>query len=219
MSYVNKYRNYVTGNSKNEKSYIRDYFDDSFYTDTVLIDDVSTKALIKHEKKSENKKLILLPESNIDIGVSVRCGESNYLVVDFLGEGIYEVYPTATLKLCNSTFPITSDKTTILLRDEDGNLVLDDYDRPIPIEVGGEPIDIPCVVETKYYFNNRNEQITLPEDRIMITMKYLEAEDIQINKRFSMYKSSFKITFVDYSKVINGIGVMTLTGERVVSDK
>ena len=184
----------------------------SFYI--VKINGIETDSIVNNTKNYDEKQIFFRPDVAIDMGSVVEYKDKPYLLMEFIEN---EVYPTATLKLCNSLFPIESDKTPVLMTDEFGNLVKDKYGRPIPAPSSEIPVKEPCIVETKYYFNNRNEQITLPEDRIMITLKYQEASNIEMNKEFEMYKSRFRITFIDYSKVVNGVGVMTLTGERVMN--
>ncbi len=140
--------------------------------------------------------------------------EGNYwLVVSYPDDN--KIYRKADIKLCNTTFHLELDKTTVLLKDENGNPILDNHGRPIYKEVPNTK-DVPCVVETKYYFNNRNEQITLPEDRVMISIQYQEANNLKENAEFNLYNSRFSIKFIDYTKVVNDKGVMIITGERVM---
>lgn len=217
VKYYSDYKKYLdlpNDTSKNQnieeaKQLFLSNFDDALVTEIISVDEGEFEVMLKHEKKGENKKVIFKPNTRIDIGSVIKFKENVFLAIDFLGDGIYEVYPTATLKICNSTFPIESDKTEVLIG-------YDDYGRP---EYDYQILtkDEPCIVETKYYFNNRNEQITLPEDRVMISMKYQKATNIATNKEFDLYESRFRITFIDYSQVINGKGIMTITGERVMN--
>lgn len=223
MDYYSKYKDYMNlSTSSNNitdstKEIVNSNFNNAYFTETILIEDVEYKAIVKQEKKSENKKIILKPNVKIDVGSTIKIGSSTYLTLDFLGEGVYEIYPTAILKLCNSEFEIKSeDKIEFVM--ENGKVKTDIYGRPIQKKIKGEVRKVPCIVETNYYYNNRNEQITLPSDRIMITMKYHDSVNISINEHFEMYNSKFFITFVDYSKCINNEGVITIMGERVVKD-
>jgi len=216
MGYLNTYRSRLNANGSNSmdsivqgsKQTVKNNFSNSLFSEVVLIDDVEYEVIVTQEKLSENKKILLHPDTKIDIGATVKIKELPYLVMDFLGDGINEVYPTATLRLCNSTFPIESNNTSVLIG-------TDSYGRPVYSDQS-TVTNTPCIVETKYYFNNRNEQITLPEDRMLITMQYQDAPNIEVGKEFEMYKSRFKITHFDFSKVINGKGVMVFTGERVM---
>lgn len=214
MSYLNTYKRRLQADGNNStdgivhasKQTVKNNFSNSLFSELVLVDEVEHEVIITQEKKSEDKKLLFKPDTKINIGSVIKIKELNYLTVDFLGDGINEIYPTATLKLCNSIFPIESNKSPVLKG-------YDKYQRPI-YEDQITVTQVPCIVEKKYYFNNRNEQITLPEDRVMITMKYQEAPNLIENVEFDMHKSRYFIVDIDYTKVVNGIGIMTITGER-----
>jgi hypothetical protein len=175
--------------------------------DVTINSEFQSKVLIhqKWDANTETKKVIG-HIADIELGNLLKIDNYNWLITTFPEDN--KIYRKAEIRLCNATFPIESNKTSVLKG-------YDKYNRPVyadEITI----IDEPCIVETKYYFNNRNEQITLPEDRILITMKYQSASNIDISKEFEMYKSRFKITHFDFSKVINGKGVMVFTGERVM---
>ncbi|WP_080845559.1 hypothetical protein [Cytobacillus gottheilii] len=184
--------------------------------DALINDTVEAKVLMyqKWDANSETKKVIG-HISDIVQGNILKIDGLNWLITTFPEDN--KVYRKAEMKLCNALFPITSDKIPDLLRDENGNLIRDDYGRPIPIESGGEKKLEPCVVETRPALSQQTEQIRLPEDKILVTLRYQESKSLQINSEFDMYNSRFRIIFTDFSKVINGVGVMTLTGERLVN--
>ncbi|MCM3110034.1 hypothetical protein [Lederbergia lenta] len=184
--------------------------------DAILNNDKQIRIVMTSKYASEGElRGVIGHISDIERGSLLEIEGNQWLIFSLPDDN--KIFRKANIRLCNSTFRLEFDKTTVLMRDEEGNLVLDKYERPIPIEVEGKVVDEPCIVESKYYFNNRNEQITLPEDRILVSMKYQEVNNIGINKEFDLYKSKFRITFIDYSKVVNGTGVMTLTGERVMA--
>lgn len=190
------------------KQLFLDNFDNALVPEIVLFDGIEEKVLIKHGKKSEDKKVILKPDFHVELGTVVTIKESNYLTVDFLGEGIYEVYPTATLKLCNSTFPIETDKTSVLIGyDDDG--------RPVYQEQAGQTIQEPCIVETTYYTDRSVEQLPLPEGHVNITIQYQVADSIKKNEVFEMYGENYKIRNIDYTKRINDKGTMIIRAELV----
>lgn len=188
---------------------------DGFEGTDVFINGTTQSKVLMYQKWDANTetKKVIGHIADIELGNLFKIDELNWLVTTFPEDN--KIYRKAEIRLCNSTFPIESNKTSVLKRDENGDIVRDRYGRPVMIESGGEIIQEPCIVETGYYFNNRNEQITLPEDRVLVTLKYQEAPNVNENVRFEMYKSRFKITHIDYTKVINGKGVMTITGERV----
>ncbi|MFO1442802.1 hypothetical protein KDN24_06185 [Bacillus sp. Bva_UNVM-123] len=222
MNYIDRYIHRLKSKGDNmstslinrSKRKTNDQFHTSPSYSIVKVNGIETDSIVNNTKEYTEKQIFFKPDVIKDIGSIVEYKEKTYLLMRFIEN---EIYPTATLRLCNSTFPIETNKTPVLMRDEDGNPKKDKYNRPILSPSSGLPINKPCIVETKYYFNNRNEQVTLPEDRIMVTLKYQEAPNIEINEEFEMYKSRFRITFIDYSKVVNTVGVMTLTGERVMN--
>ncbi|WP_436580077.1 hypothetical protein [Heyndrickxia oleronia] len=210
---VKDYKNYHQVNVKDKMmrdglTLLKNSLDGFEGYDVVLNDSKDTKVVFydKYDGRSDVKKIIGYVE-DIELGNLFKINDENWLVITYPEDN--RVYHKAEIQLCNSTFPIESDKTEVLIG-------YDDYGRP---EYDYQILtkDEPCIVETKYYFNNRNEQITLPEDRVMISMKYQKATNIATNKEFDLYESRFRITFIDYSQVINGKGIMTITGERVMN--
>lgn len=176
--------------------------------DVTINETVQSRILLyeKWDSNSETKKVIGRIE-DIEQGNLFKIGDLNWLVVTFPEDN--KIYRKAELRLCNSTFLLEIDKTKELKGK-------DSLGRPVYEEVLVTKNE-PCIVETNYYMNNRNEQITLPSDSVMITLKYQKALNLDINKEFDLYNSRFRITFVDYSKVILDKGVMTITGERVMN--
>ncbi|MCA1025672.1 hypothetical protein LCM23_06180 [Cytobacillus kochii] len=180
-----------------------------FESREVLINEEYSSRLLVYQKwdaKSDSKKVIGKRE-DIEMGNVYKIDQHNWLATTFPEDN--NIYKKAEITLCNSTFPISTGETEVFL----GH---DKYGRPIYDIVDGTTVHIPCVAETKSSINNRNQQVNIPEGSIQITMAYLESEDIQINKEFSVFNSSFKISFIDYSSVINQKGVMVITAERVV---
>ncbi|PLR99643.1 hypothetical protein [Bacillus sp. T33-2] len=225
MSYLNVYRQRLQASGNNatdgivnsSKQTIKNNFSNSLFSETVLIDAVEYEVIVTQEKKSEDKKILLKPDTQIYVGSVVKIKNSHYLTMDFLGEGINEIYPTASLKLCNSSLPIVSNKTRDLLRDENGNPVLDDDGRPQYVETGGETIPEPCIVENKVSTGKDNEQLPLPEGRINVTLKYQVSDSLKVNSEFILYGNTYKILDIDMTKVIGDKGIILLNAERVVS--
>jgi len=215
MSYFDTYKSRLLsqGNSSAEsiinstKQVINNSFDTSLSAKSVLIDGVSTTTIVNQGDTSEEKSMLLKPDSVIDNGTVVIIDSLNYLVVDF---EVNEVYPTAQLKLCNSTFPIQSDKTKVLI----GNDPI--TGRPIYEEVEGAIVYEPCIVETKYPANNASEQLPLPNGDLSVTIKYRADESLKVNYEFAMYGNQYKVSDFDLTKVINDKGIMRIIAERAV---
>jgi hypothetical protein len=213
-SYLDRYKSRVDQSNKlianTKSSNLKSFEAHPFYSLVDINGIQSGVIVVQDDDKSEDKKLLLKPDTKVDIGTVVKMNELNYLTMDFLGEGINETYPTAILKVCNSTFPIQMNKTSVLVG-------YDSYNRP-EFETVESTKQEPCIVEPRYFFKGIVDQMTNPQDSIAVTLKYQESDSLQENHEFDMYKSRYKITFIDYSKVINGKGVVTVTGERVIND-
>lgn len=219
MSYFETYRSRLLsqGNSSAEsvinttKQVVNNSFDTSLSTKTVLIDGVSIIAIVNQGKSSEEKSILFKPDTVIDKGTVVTIDSLNYLAMDFEAN---EVYPVAQVRLCNSTFPIQSDKTQVLLTDEFGNPILNDFGEQ-QYEWTYLTEDVPCIVEAKITSDSVEEAINLPEGRLDIIIPYRESEGIAEGKQFSMYGSSYQIIGIDYTKSVNKKGILTLQGKKV----
>lgn len=197
------------------KEVFADNFDTSPLSITITVNDVNTVAMIRQEKDSNKKKLIFRPDTKIDIGSVIRINSSYYLTLDFLSEGINEVYPTAKVQLCNSTLPIQSGKTRVLKRNSKGEVMYNDLTgEPLTEWIEGKTELIPCIVESSYRVNENNDQIWLPEGEISITLPY--HSELQLGYEFNMYGAKYKVLNFDMSKVINGIGILTLRAKMEV---
>ena len=197
------------------KQSIKNNFSNSLFTEKVLINGIEYDTLITQGKTSNDKKLLFIPDVQLDVGSVVELQNKSYLIMDFLGEGVNEIYPTATLKLCNSTYPIKQNKTKTLKLDTQGKPVTDKFGDPVYIYTDGQIIDIPCIVESSIVAADENKQLPLPQGQLRVTMQY--REDIKMNNTFPMYNNTYKIRNIDYTKVINNKGIMTLSVEQVVN--
>lgn len=213
MSYFETYRSRLLsqGNSSAEsvinttKQVVNNSFDTSLSTKTVLIDGVSIVAIVNQGKNSEEKSILFKPDTVIDKGTVVTIDSLNYLVMDFEAN---EVYPVAKVKLCNSTFPIQSDKTQVLIG-------TDDFGDPIYEYQEGTTENVPCIVETTVTSDSVDEAINLPEGRINVTIPFKVNPNIVEGKEFQIYGSTYQITGIDYTKSFNQKGILTIQGKKV----
>ncbi|MED3562252.1 hypothetical protein [Bacillus xiapuensis] len=219
--YLGKYQTLLKANATDgiitsSKELVLDNFEQTLFVEDVIVDGVSQKAIVKQEKKSEDKKLIFKPDTKLNKGSVVEWEKLFYLVTDFLGEGINEIYPTATVKLCNSSYPIKQNKTRVLKTDAQGKPELNKFGDPVYIYTNGQIINIPCIVQSTFPLVDENKQLPLPQGSLTVTMQY--REDIKTNDTFPMYNNTYKIRNIDYTKVINYKGIMTLSVEQVTSE-
>jgi hypothetical protein len=217
-NYLDEYRSRLSKMSlvdHTKQSFVKMFIGNPNYR-VLTIDGVQYETLYSQGKVSNEKSLLFTPNTKIDIGSVVLINNNNYLIMDFQSEGINEIYPNATLKLCNSTYPIKSGKTKTLKLDSNGNPVLDKFDNPVYIYTEGANINIPCIVESSIIAADENKQLPLPQGQLRVTMSY--RDDIKVNDTFSMYSNSYKIRNIDYTKVINNKGIMVLAVEEVTSE-
>ncbi|MGD6876776.1 hypothetical protein [Bacillus infantis] len=171
----------------------------------VKVNGIDTDSIVYTDSQYDEKTIIFKPDSIVDIGSVVEFNEKQYLLISFFES---DLTPKGELKLCNSTLPIQSGKTRVLIgHDRDGRPVYKDMYSVDKME--------PCIAETRIQSSSGNEQLPLPDGHLKITLKYQEADNIQPNKQFSMYGNTFKITDVDLTKVINGKGIMIVSAERI----
>lgn len=224
MSYLNLFRQRTlsNGNKQSEgiinasKQTIKNNFNNSLFTEKVLINAIEFDAIITQKDKSEDKKILFMPDTKVDIGSVVELNSNSYLIMDFLSEGINEIYPTGTLKLCNSIYPIKSVKTKVLKRDSQGKPVTDKFGDPVYIYTDGATTNLPCIVESSIIAADENKQLPLPQGQLRVTLSY--RDDVKVNDTFPMYNNTYKIRGIDYTKVINGKGIMALSVEQVQSE-
>lgn len=211
LDYFDIYKKRVSGQSNtidNSKISIDKAFSSSpFLDDKVMINGNDSSAIVTQGKNSDYKTILLQSSSQINIGDTVTISDKNYLVIDFQGEGIYSLYPTASLQLCNSNITIKSiplPPIPVGYDDFMNPIYPDDYD-PAPQE-----IPFPAIIE-KYVVNeDTGAKIALDEDKIKATISYV---DLTI-KSFWVYGEKYDVYSKDLTKVINEKGLLILYGER-----
>jgi hypothetical protein len=217
--YLNQYRERVNKSSADrlvehtKQSFIKMFIGNPNYR-LITIDGIQYETLYSQGKTSDEKSLLFTPNTKVDKGCIVEINNNSYLIIDFQGEGINEIYPSATLKLCNSTYPFKQNGTKTLKLDAQGKPVLNQFGDPVYINTDGQVINIPCIVTSSIIAADENKQLPLPEGQLQVTMQY--RDDIKVNDTFSMYNNTYKIRNIDYTKVINDKGIMTLSVEQVV---
>jgi hypothetical protein len=171
----------------------------------VLINGVLGKILLKN-MHSGNEKEISAKLDEIHVGDLIEIKNQKWLIIDLPVEN--EIYSKATLKRCNTSFPIKHNIEKILVgHDNDGRPT---YTQSFDIH------DEPCIASTTYPTGNDNEQLPLPEGTIEITVKYQTADNIKINQNFKVYEENYVIVNIDYTKVIESQGILIIRGKREV---
>jgi hypothetical protein len=217
MSYLDIYRQRILASGEKSsdtvvnasKQTIKNNFNNSLFSESVLINGIQYDGIVTQGELSDDKKLLLMPDRQIDTGSVVELKSKFYLVMDFQSEGIYEVYPSATLKLTNSTYPIkTGSKNKELL----------DYDKlgkPIYSYIYEINKNVPCIVEVGTITTDTDAQLVIPKNTMYITLQYQQSDTLVYDYEFTMYKNKYKIVDFDYTKVIGEKGILKIIAERV----
>lgn len=174
----------------------------------VLINGMPNKAIIQ-KGNVDDKRTILTRIGELHCGDVVSYKSNQWLVYKFADDN--KMHQSSEMRLCNASFPIQTDKIQVLVGK-------DQFGRPIYEEREGASLYEPCIVETKLLNQSENTAIPLPDDVIVVTMRYQESHKLELNKVFKMYGTDYKIMNIDYTKVINGKGIVTLSARFVKED-
>jgi hypothetical protein len=159
----------------------------------------------KYDSESTIKKVIGRIE-DIEIGNVLTIDETNWLIITYPEDN--KIYRKAEIQLCNSNYPIKTNKTRVL-KGHDG------LGKPIYQESYAINKVTPCIVETKTSSADTNAQLSFPNNSILITVKYQTSDTLKENFEFNMYNDKYKVINVDYTKVINEKGIVKILAERV----
>ena len=97
-NYKRRLANGTKNSIDNTKKFIDDNFAQSPFYQVVLINDVEIEAIINDETTTEEKTLLLRPNTDSEKGQIVEFNNHKWLIMDFNND---EVYPTLKLRLCN----------------------------------------------------------------------------------------------------------------------
>ncbi|MEM5009248.1 hypothetical protein WKH57_00875 [Niallia taxi] len=169
----------------------------------------------KYDSDSDTKRVIG-HIANLERGNNLLIDGQDWLITTIPEDN--KIYRKADMKICNSFFPAITDKTRVLKRDANGNIVYDKVGDPVYTWMGGESFSIPCIVESSIKDKESNNQLNLPDGRLTVSMKYQAISNVKLNETFKMYSNTYKITHIDLTQVINGIGIMVVTADIVPSE-
>lgn len=180
---------------------------------TVLINDVSQQAIITLPPLSDNEERYIHTLQRINMGDMVTFDDNKYLVMTETispRNGKYK----AKIRHLNYELQFAGETRKELLRDENGNVVRDNFGKPYVITIEGDPIYIPAIVEQQA-FTIEKGQIRIPNNEILITVKDDEVnrEKLILNFEFNLMTKTWKVTNVDLTKK----GLMIITCQQVQS--
>jgi hypothetical protein len=178
---------------------------------TVLINDTERQVIITNPSISEYEERYIHTLERVLQGDIVTLEGERYLVITETVTPRHGKYK-ALMRHCNYIITLPGEITRVLYRDENGNIVYDDFGDPVFIEIEGEPINIPAIVDNKS-FSIVGSQLLVAENQIIVTVQDNEVNrnKLKVNNTFS-FEGNFKVLHRDFTKK----GLMILTCEKVV---
>jgi hypothetical protein len=208
--YLTSSSNYFSGYendefSQNATAAFDELLNNSPETYSVLVNNTDTKLVII-QYKDENERHLIARIGEIQLGDIVNHKNLNWLVTSNPDDNKMNL--STIIKLCNSTYPIKSNKTRVLIGTTD-------LGKPIYQDTWGIDTTSPCIVETGIGSANTNAQLVIPNKSVIITMKNQVSDTLVVNYEFSMYSNQYKIIDIDYTKVIADKGIIKILAERL----
>ncbi|WP_368974683.1 hypothetical protein NST61_16945 [Caldifermentibacillus hisashii] len=179
----------------------------------VLINDVPQQAIITLPPLSDSEERYIHTLQRINMGDMVTFDDNKYLVINETispRNGKYK----ARIRHLNYELQIPGEVIQDYLRDENGNIITDNFGKPIPITIEGDPIYIPARVDQQA-FTIEEGQLRIPNNEILITVQDNEVnrEKLILNFEFNLMTKTWKVTNVDLTKK----GLMIITCQQVQS--
>ena len=116
--------------------------------------------------------------------------------------------PKGYLELCNEVFKVQIDTEKEIVGE-------DDLGRPIYDET---PIyhETRCVARGQLLNTrmNKDDPINLPDGRINVAIPYVENNGVEVGVEFTIFDNKYKIRDIDFSNVLDGIGIIKFIAER-----
>lgn len=212
-NYFSQYKNFLKlteGSHRKDfvdmnKRIVNENFDGSFFSDVATIENEERSVLVRHTKKDDVINLVLRPDSKISLGSYVEMKGFNYLVTNFLSEGIYEIYPVATIEKCNTTLTLPGDVEKVQIGTKG-------FGEPVYDYIDHSPIVIPCKTDSQFRLRDTYDQaINLPEGQLHVLLKYIEHDLLNVGSQIELFKKKYLIKDIDYTKVYDGVGMMILS--------
>lgn len=177
---------------------------------SISINNVATQGIISNTTLAAHEKKHIHTISPIEMGDLIAVDNENYLITSDTAIKRYGKYK-AIMEHCN--FMITIKVITrVLMRDENGKVIYDAGGNPVWIEIEGEPILIPSIIDQQS-FTIEGNQLRVANNQILVTVQDNETnrDKLKVNNIFS-FEGNYKVLNVDYTKK----GLIVLTAERVL---
>lgn len=175
--------------------------------DVLINNSIESKVLVYQKYDADsNVKKVIGRIAEIEQGNLLLIDNINWLIISFPEDN--KIYRKAEIQICNSTYPIKSNKTRVLV----GH---DTYGKPVYKDVYEIDRLEPCIVEMGSVTTDTDRQLVIPNNSIQITIKYQLSDTLKENYEFTMYNNKYKIIAIDYTKILNEKGIIKILAERV----
>lgn len=177
---------------------------------SVSINNVVTQAIITNTGLAEHEKKHIHTISPVKMGDLITIDDENYLITSDTAIKRYGKYK-AIMEHCNFTITIRV-VTKVLMRDENGNVIYDGGGNVVWIEIEGEPILVPSIIDQQS-FTIEGNQLRVANNQILVTVQDNETnrDKLKVNEVFS-FEGNYKVLNMDYTKK----GLIVVTAERVL---
>lgn len=185
-----------------------EYFERNFHTSPsyyqVDIDGELVDTIINKTSHHNIKKIHFRRNYEPKIGSIITFQNKKYLLLEIDRD---EIYTFGKMEECNNVFPVHTGEIE--------NVQVGVNGRGVPVFKEVYKYDeIPCIVRDRYYSVNENSPLPLPDGKLQIELRYIEAPNIEINETFEMYGREYKISDISYVNVKNGVGTITIHAEK-----
>ncbi|MCA1021643.1 hypothetical protein [Halobacillus litoralis] len=176
-------------------------------SEMVTVNDSNIKVILTSTSTDPNKRVILFKKDEVSHGDYVEHDDSQWLVVDKPYDN--KIYSKSKMALCNeSVTVVTQEPESVLVGTDD--LGRPRYETSPPVTK-----ELPIVVESKTdQIFDRDEQINLPEGRLIGQIQYDSSLPLDLETEFEIFTDTYRVYNIDLSQVYKGKGVMRLFLEK-----
>ncbi|MEQ2466184.1 hypothetical protein [Niallia hominis] len=178
---------------------------------SISVNNVATQAIITNTGLAEHEKKHIHTINPIKMGDLVTIDDESYLITSDTAIKRYGKYK-AIMEHCNFTITIRV-VTKQLMRDENGNVIYDAGGNPVWIEIEGEPILIPSIIDQQS-FTIEGNQLRVANNQILVTVQDNEVnrDKLKVNEIFS-FEGNYEVLNIDYTNK----GLLVVTAEKTTS--
>jgi hypothetical protein len=159
----------------------------------------------------ENFRQIIYPDdTTLYLGDKYRYKDNIWLCIDNDSEGYVS---RCHIRKCNS-------EVSIAVRTVRLQTGIDSLGRPIYAEASAY-FESECIVSNKLYINSFmtvDKAINLPSGQLIVYVPYDSNNIITEKMTFTMYGNTYEIFDLDYTRVIDSVGLLGLIAQKIVSE-